>query len=233
MVSHQLHNVCLTEKRGSLFVVSILTVTQGSFTADLLPYILTKPVNFNSTLFWFLLILLTLFLYVAIYSLSINKHAYSILEADFTNTRESGHRSDSKDQFQEFTHQKSATHNSVPRQLAHPSRSHHDRETEFIKKAKEIVSSKLTDPAFGIQELAGALHLSQSQLNRKFNEQIGCPSSIFIRSLRLREAAKMLEQSDHNISEIAYRVGFKDSGYFSRVFKQHFGNSPTVFRNNC
>ena len=52
-------------------------------------------------------------------------------------------------------------------------------------------------------------------------------ASVYIRSLRLEQAAEMLKSNQGNVSEIAYSVGFNSLSYFSRCFKKHFDSSPS------
>ena len=54
----------------------------------------------------------------------------------------------------------------------------------------------------------------------------------YIRMMRLERAAQLLVQQAGNVSEVAYAVGFQDAYYFSRLFKQTFGLSPSKLLNN-
>jgi AraC-like DNA-binding protein len=51
----------------------------------------------------------------------------------------------------------------------------------------------------------------------------------FIRSIRLQQALVFMETTQYNVSEIAYKVGFNDPAYFTRVFKKQFGQSPSYY----
>ncbi|MFT4534639.1 MAG: hypothetical protein ACI9P5_002000 [Saprospiraceae bacterium] len=63
-----------------------------------------------------------------------------------------------------------------------------------------------------------------------FTECLDNTPNHYIRQLRFSKAIEYLETSDYNVSEICYRVGFSDPNYFSRVFSQEFGRSPSRFR---
>jgi AraC-like DNA-binding protein len=52
----------------------------------------------------------------------------------------------------------------------------------------------------------------------------------FIRVLRLKRAAQLLRESQLNVSEIAYQVGFNNPKYFANYFKQEFGVLPSVYQ---
>lgn len=104
------------------------------------------------------------------------------------------------------------------------------QEDLFISKTKAIILAKMENENFSLNELAEELHLSRSQVYRKIKAVTGISTSIFIRSIRLQEARKLLLSSPLTISEIAYQVGFKTPVYFSQIFKQTFGKSPSDIR---
>lgn len=100
-------------------------------------------------------------------------------------------------------------------------------EDQFILKTRAIIEENLTDSAFNITELCQAIGMSRSSLHRKISALTGMSSSGFIRRIRLQKAKILLTESDLNISEIAYEVGFSDPKYFTRTFTKEFGVSPT------
>ncbi len=103
-------------------------------------------------------------------------------------------------------------------------------EGSFANTATKFIRDNLNEAAFGNAQLAIKMSLSESQLNRKIKKLTGKTLSIFIRYVRLQQAKKLLLSTDHNISEIAYSVGFNDPAYFSRTFSKEFNLSPSKFR---
>ncbi|MBE0661082.1 MAG: response regulator [Bacteroidales bacterium] len=101
------------------------------------------------------------------------------------------------------------------------------REEQFILKAFQIVEANLEKSIFNATDLASEVHLSESQLYRKLKAISGKSTAIFIRTIRLKKAKELLETTNLSVSEIAYEVGFNDPAWFSRVFKEEFGLSPT------
>ncbi len=101
----------------------------------------------------------------------------------------------------------------------------------FLQKASNFILEQLGNAEFGNEELARKIGMSESQLNRKIKALTGKTLSIFIRSIRLKEAENLLQTTDLNISEIAYSVGFADPSYFTRTFTQEFGVTPKSIRN--
>jgi len=105
------------------------------------------------------------------------------------------------------------------------------KEDIFIKKIETILLENLEDENFSSQELAQQVFLSRSQVHRKIKALTGMSTAIYIRHIRLQKAKELLISNDLSISEIAYQVGFKSPVYFSQVFKDTFGESPSMFRN--
>lgn len=103
-------------------------------------------------------------------------------------------------------------------------------EERFLKKAVSFIEQNLDDPGLNASILAKHLHMSESQLYRKLKALSGKSTAVFIRSIRLSAAKRLLESSEFNISEIAYQCGFNDPAWFSRVFKEEYGVSPSSFR---
>ncbi|MEZ5039164.1 MAG: ATP-binding protein [Saprospiraceae bacterium] len=104
------------------------------------------------------------------------------------------------------------------------------QEDPFIVRARTIVLAALENENFSLDELSEKLYLSRSQVHRKIKAVTGMSTAIFIRTIRLQEAKKLLASTDLTISEIAYQVGFKSPVYFSQMFKQTFGESPSDLR---
>jgi YesN/AraC family two-component response regulator len=99
-------------------------------------------------------------------------------------------------------------------------------EDQFIRKIEAIIMDHLEDESFSSHDLASALHLSRSQANRKVKALTGFSLALYLRRIRL-EKGKLLLKEGLNVSEAAYRVGFKSAVYFSQAFKETFGESPT------
>ncbi len=79
-------------------------------------------------------------------------------------------------------------------------------------------------------QAAERVNLSSSQFCKKFKEITGRTFVEYLNLLRVEEAAKLLEQTDHPLSQIAERVGLTNNAYLSRVFTRHRGVSPYEYR---
>ena len=72
--------------------------------------------------------------------------------------------------------------------------------------------------------------MSISRFSCVFREALGTSPLDYVAATRMREARQLLRAPGQSIAEVAYAVGFQDSNYFSRSFKQHHGMSPREFR---
>ena len=86
------------------------------------------------------------------------------------------------------------------------------------------------DEDYALDRICEALKLSRSNLHTRVKNATGKSTTIYVRSIRLEEARKLLYSTQFTIAEIAYQVGFKDPNYFTRTFTQEFGVSPKRLR---
>ena len=105
-----------------------------------------------------------------------------------------------------------------------------DREAEFLKKVIKLIETDLSNSKFNAHNVAKQIAMSESQLYRKLKAISGKSTALFIRSIRLLAAKKLLETTDMNISEVAYECGFKEPSWFSKVFKEEFGVAPSSYK---
>jgi signal transduction histidine kinase/ligand-binding sensor domain-containing protein/DNA-binding response OmpR family regulator len=99
----------------------------------------------------------------------------------------------------------------------------------FLDNCIRIVESHLDNPEFGIKMLAAELHMGQSNLYKKIKSICGQPPIAFIRFIRLRKAAKLLMETDNNITQAAFEAGFNDIKYFREQFTKLFGLRPSDY----
>ncbi|MFK7921508.1 MAG: ATP-binding protein, partial [Bacteroidia bacterium] len=104
------------------------------------------------------------------------------------------------------------------------------REQVFINQLQSIVLANLNEPELNADYLADKMNLSYTQLYRKLKALTNQSASVFIRKVRLEEAAKLLKVGEYSIAEIAYSTGFSDPAYFSRAFSQQYEMPPSVYR---
>ena len=103
----------------------------------------------------------------------------------------------------------------------------------FLSKARECVISHLSDSEFDRDTFASEMGASGSTLYNRIRALTGMGVTTFIRSIRMSEAERLLKtQPDLRVSDLAYKVGFKDPKYFSTCFKKEFGVQPSELLKN-
>lgn len=80
--------------------------------------------------------------------------------------------------------------------------------------------------------LSEIFHINSAHLSETFKNQVGQNFSDYLVRLRMEKAKEFLNDKQLKIIDVAHLVGFSSSGYFSTVFKKHFGQTPVEFRNS-
>jgi signal transduction histidine kinase/DNA-binding response OmpR family regulator len=102
-------------------------------------------------------------------------------------------------------------------------------EADFLEKLNETVDEHIDNSNFGVDWLADEMDLSTRHLRRRLKEVTRLSPAGFIRTRRLQHAAALLEEGADTISDVAAAVGYRDPSYFSRLFRETFGCSPTEY----
>lgn len=99
----------------------------------------------------------------------------------------------------------------------------------LMERVMNVMNKFLDDSEFNVEMLAREVGLSRVQLHRKMKDITGVSTSVFIRNLRMKKAATLLQEGKLNISEIADAVGFDNQANFATVFKKFYGTSPSEY----
>ncbi len=99
----------------------------------------------------------------------------------------------------------------------------------LMERVMNVMNKFLDDSEFNVEMLAREVGLSRVQLHRKMKDITGVSTSVFIRNLRMKKAAALLQEGKLNISEIADAVGFDSQANFATVFKKFYGVSPSEY----
>lgn len=120
---------------------------------------------------------------------------------------------------------------SVPHEQAPATMPEVNKEEElFMRQIMDFVEANMSNPDINIGDMAEAVHISRSGLNRKMKSALGMTPLDLLREARIKRACQLLESGELNVSEVAYHCGFADPKYFSRCFKQTMGVSPTEYK---
>lgn len=101
----------------------------------------------------------------------------------------------------------------------------HDQ--EFLDRILSVIDEELSNPDLSVDALAQAAFLSQSQLNRKLNALVGTPANQLIRIRRMQKAKALLLEGNRRVNEVAWEVGIPNLAYFSKLFRDTHGQSPS------
>jgi signal transduction histidine kinase/ligand-binding sensor domain-containing protein/AraC-like DNA-binding protein len=103
----------------------------------------------------------------------------------------------------------------------------------FLEQAMTTVEEQMGNYDFKVEDFATRMAVSRSLLFTKLKALTGMTPNNFVKSVRLKRAAQLLEGGQLNISQVAYAVGFKDPKYFRRCFKAQFNELPSAFGNQA
>ncbi|NII27273.1 response regulator [Pseudoflavitalea sp. X16] len=98
---------------------------------------------------------------------------------------------------------------------------------QFLHQVMEMIEKNMSNPDFSVEELSRGVYMSRVALYKKVLALTGKTPIEFIRSVRLKRAAQLLEKSQMTVAEIAYEVGFNNPKYFSKYFKSEYHVLPS------
>ncbi len=107
---------------------------------------------------------------------------------------------------------------------------HNAHPDETVLQAQLWLQNNLGKPSLKLEELVKILGMSQRNFNRRFQQATGVAPIKYLQQQRHKEAKDLLKNSNLNISEIAFRVGYLDVSYFSKQFKSFSGITPKQWR---
>lgn len=101
---------------------------------------------------------------------------------------------------------------------------------EWVKEVKQIIQDQI-DSNLNLTELSRSLDINPSYLSREFSKHFDNLSfGDYIRKLRIEKAMELMRTQKYSLTEVAYLTGFSDQSHFTRIFKQHTGKNPSVFK---
>ena len=100
---------------------------------------------------------------------------------------------------------------------------------QFIQKVIDIIQENITDSDFNVERLSESVFMSRSNLHRKIKALTELSPTDFIRLIRLRKAAELIQSGKYRIGEVCYLVGINSSSYFIKLFQKQFGVTPKEF----
>ncbi len=102
-------------------------------------------------------------------------------------------------------------------------------DANFLERVCEVIESHMDDCDFSIEALGHEVGMSRPHFHKKMRALTGQSPSQFVRTMRLRRAAQLLEQQGGTVTEVAHGVGFNNLSYFTKCFREQFGVLPSEF----
>ncbi|MDR1682792.1 MAG: response regulator, partial [Candidatus Symbiothrix sp.] len=100
---------------------------------------------------------------------------------------------------------------------------------QFLAKLTEVIYKNISNLDFNVDNLAEAMCMSRSSLLRKIKGISELTPNEFIRLIRLKRAAEILQAGEYKVNEVCYFVGFASNSYFTKAFQKQFGILPKNF----
>ena len=100
----------------------------------------------------------------------------------------------------------------------------------FSKQFKQLITTHYSDPYFNYEQLCDLLQLNRSQVYRNCQKFGLGPPAAYIRQYRIRAARKLIRETDLQITEICYEVGYSSLAHFSNNFTSAYQLTPTEYR---
>jgi len=101
---------------------------------------------------------------------------------------------------------------------------------KLMKKVMEVMEQNINNSALTVEELVSGVGIGRSVFFKKLKSLTGLAPVEFIREVRVKRAAQLIESGEYTISQVTFMVGCNDPHYFSRIFKKRFGLTPTEYR---
>lgn len=103
------------------------------------------------------------------------------------------------------------------------------RASDFGRKLWDLVIANLSNPAYGVEQVASDLQISRIHVNRKLKAGTGYSPSAVFKFIRMNHASRLLLEGRLSIADVARECGFASASYFSTAFKDYFKQSPSEF----
>ena len=104
-----------------------------------------------------------------------------------------------------------------------------ESDEKFMRHAMKVVRENMDNTDFSVDDFAGKMFMSRSNLNLKVKALFGVSPLELIKTVRFNEACRLLREKKHTMSEISDMVGFTTSSYFAAAFKKFMGCTPSDY----
>jgi AraC-like DNA-binding protein len=105
------------------------------------------------------------------------------------------------------------------------------KDIQLLEKIHQVIEENLDNSDFNIDTIAANVGLSRSAFFKKLKSLTGLAPVDLVKEIRLNKSIELIKNTDMSISEIAFAVGFKDSGYYSKCFRKKYDQTPREYMN--
>lgn len=103
------------------------------------------------------------------------------------------------------------------------------RSRKVVDCVMKYVDEHYSDGELSVLKISNSIFVDSSYIRRLFKRELNMTVTDYITEVRMKKAKELLMLGRYKLSEVCEKVGFNDSGYFSKVFKKHYGISPSVY----
>ena len=100
----------------------------------------------------------------------------------------------------------------------------------FLAKLLDVMERQMDNNTLTVDDLVEEMGMGRTVFFNKLKSLTGLSPVEFIREMRIKRAAQLLEERQYNITEVTYMVGMNDSRYFAKCFKNTYGVTPSEYR---
>ena len=105
------------------------------------------------------------------------------------------------------------------------------KDVQFLEKIHQVIEENMDDSDFNIDTIASGIGLSRSAFFKKLKSLTGLAPVDLVKEIRLNKSIELIKNTDLSVSEVAFAVGFKDSGYYSKCFRKKYNQTPREYMN--
>jgi len=106
------------------------------------------------------------------------------------------------------------------------------KDETFLREVIQIIENGMSDTGFNIDVAVNAMAMGRTTFYKKLKSLTNMSPVEFIKDIRLKRAKQLLDTGELTVTEVAYKIGFNSSGYFSTCFKEKYKVSPSDYLKN-
>ncbi|MBR6408510.1 MAG: helix-turn-helix transcriptional regulator [Clostridia bacterium] len=103
------------------------------------------------------------------------------------------------------------------------------KQSILVRRIKKTVEDNFDDPGFTVEQIADAIFMNYNYICSAFKKETGSTINQYIKNRRMSRAIELMHSGERDITSLSGKVGFSDSSYFSKCFKQYFGVTPKTY----